>query len=66
MMLSADDYRRLLGQYKDCAKNKLVTYILDETPAIKTAVEKFAAEHQLEIIKLRGTYFRKDFSPGIS
>lgn len=61
LMLSADDYRSLLGQYKDCAKNKLVTYILDETPAIRIAVEKFAAEHHLEVVRLRGTYFRKDF-----
>ena len=60
MMLSADDYRSLIGQYKDCAKNKLVTYILDETPVIRAAVEKFAADHKLEVIRFRGTYSRKD------
>lgn len=60
MLLSADSYRGIIGEHKDCAKNKLVTYVLDETPAINALIENFATEHHLEIIKLRGTDSRKD------
>ena len=32
MLLTAEDYYSLRGEHLNCAKGKLVTYILDETP----------------------------------
>ena len=60
MLLSAGDYHCLTGEYSDCAKGKLVTYILDETTQKNRVINKFAEENNLEIIRLRGTYNLKD------
>lgn len=60
MMLSGDDYRTLLGAYKNCAKGKLVTYILDDNDAQTAMIKRFAEKCNLEVIRLRGEYFRSD------
>lgn len=60
MMLSGDDYRTLLGAYKNCAKGKLVTYILDDNDDQTAMIKKFAEKCNLKVIRLKGEYFRSD------
>ncbi|MBR7103706.1 MAG: polysaccharide pyruvyl transferase family protein [Lentisphaeria bacterium] len=65
MLLTADDYRKVMGTYKGCAKGKLVTYILDENSSQTTLINKFAAERNLEIIRLRGSYTVNDIKNSV-
>ncbi len=60
MLLSAEDYRSLFQGNTGCAKGKIVTYILDETPQKSKVINKFAEEHHLEVLHLRGSYTLND------